>query len=146
MIGHFGRYLENVPVNWQRVFAACADEVSPTLVEANFNAMFTYGSMKAQRNGDIEESKRLRAIEIEQYWLLGESGAHVIVSLDVHNALQWPSDNPAEIWQPSYDHIDEFLDVVTSGVPARRIVNRYLAGTLGKAKNDRGLFLTYIAM
>jgi histidinol phosphatase-like PHP family hydrolase len=145
MIGHAQRYVNVYGVDWETVFRSAGQFSWPTIIEANFNAWFTYGPVKHRRKGDHEGAVDAEKKEIYFLQALGRSYAPVVVSLDIHNAGMWPTDQPAADWMPTHEHLEEYLDLLFScGIAPERIINRNLRDWLLLPKSDRGKLMSWL--
>lgn len=145
MLGHPQRYVDAYNVDWATIFYAAADPNKPTIIEANFNAWFTYGPIKLRRKGDHEGALEAEKKEIHFLQALGRTAAPVVVSLDIHNAGMWPTEAPQADWMPTFDHLQEYLELLFScGIAPERIINRNLREWLLLPKSDRGKLMTWL--
>lgn len=159
MLGHLQRYVNVYDVDWSTIFYAAADPDRPTIIEANFNAWFSYGPVKLRRkaaaevqagNTDKAEQLQMEAIDAEKkevFFLqaLGRCAAPVVVSLDIHNAGMWPTDSPKADWMPTFDHFEEYLDLLFGcGIAPERIINNRLRDWLLLPKSDRGKLMSWL--
>lgn len=145
MIGHAQRFVNVYDVDWDAIFSAAADPERPTIIEANFNAWFSYGPPKLRRKGDQDGAAEAAKKEIHFLKSLGRSAAPVVVSLDIHNAGMWPTQAPEADWMPTFDHLQEYLELLFScGITPDRIINRNLREWLLLPKSDRGKLMTWL--
>jgi histidinol phosphatase-like PHP family hydrolase len=127
VVGHMQRYLEHVEgIDWRILFGAMASRGK--LVEANFNASFTYGYFKLRKRAnslaDWRKVREAEEREREFYFAMGRSGVQVVVTLDIHNAGMVPTSRPVADWQPTIRDLYEFLSlVIDAGVAESDIVN-----------------------
>lgn len=128
-IGHPWRYVEERWIDWIRLFRDA--QICGVAIEANFNAWNTYGPGKLRRRveaGQAAEEDLSRAIKREDflYSLLGETGASVLKSLDIHRREMWPRKQPLPDapWQPTEELLAEF-DALTAryGFTGPRVIN-----------------------
>lgn len=112
-LGHPSRYNDECDVDWVTVFARAA--ATNTAVEVNFNLWFTKGPGRGRfRVGnDIWYDGQLA---FWRNWLLAlaNSGAPVVVGLDIHNTGMWPLAGPTwkhfcYCWQKPAFHPTELL-------------------------------------
>lgn len=155
-IGHPTRYAEGIhDVPWASILKVAANPESPTLVELNYNAFHTYGPLKQLWEFDDNGGKK-ESLD-GYYWSLGfwyrwlslvaDSGAAVIVSLDVHEADQWPQATQSASWMPTTDQVMEFYRLIElRGITADRIINSKLhlfSDWLTSPKEKRGQLITW---
>ncbi len=130
IIGHPWRYVEGLGIDWAALFRYAAEH--GVVIEANFNAWNTYGPGKIKRDlargqGSQTDLEWNEAFNDRIYGLLGDSGAKVLKSLDIHNRYMWPRAEPMKDYQPSYALLTEFDDLtVRHGLTGVRVVNRTL--------------------
>ena len=145
MLGHAQRWVNVFDVDWHQVFDWAADLNQPTLVEANFNAWFNYGPGKLRRKGELDAAASAHAQERHFYEELARSAAPVAVSLDIHSDGMWPSKDPVNYYDPSFQDLEDFLDLLFGcGITPERIMNRSLREWLLLPKSDRGKLMSWM--
>lgn len=155
-IGHPTRYAESIhDVPWASILKTAANPESPTLVELNYNAFHTYGPLKQLREYNDKGGKK-ESLD-GYYWNLGfwyrwlglvaDSGAAVIVSLDVHDGDQWPQATQSASWMPTTDQVMEFYGLIEMcGISGNRIVNNeldFFSDWIKCPKEKRGQLITW---
>jgi histidinol phosphatase-like PHP family hydrolase len=139
-IGHPSRYNDEVAVDWAAVFAVAAD--TATAVEFNLNLWFSKGPGRGLAVIK-DEAWYNSQLEFWSRWTtqLAESGAPVVIGLDVHNAGMWPQDNPSEDWMTTTGHLAAAIELLAAaGLKPERVINSSVerfAGWLEVPKYDR---------